>query len=183
MTERPTSESPPPDDELTTDVDPAWLDAVLDWHRGTSPDGEITIGSDDDTPTPPRGIAAVRPSFPQPPPPSRPSSPTPPSPPTSPATSSPPSGPPPPPGRWQPTDRIKASSAVVDAEAILPAMQPNAGLDRTKVVLAGIVALAVVGVVWLLSSNGGGGGETPATTVPSTAVVSSAAPVGSGPGS
>ncbi|WP_040493069.1 hypothetical protein [Ilumatobacter nonamiensis] len=185
----------PSDDELTTDVDPAWLDTVLEQHRGDSaaPDEssnedaeqdddrretekqeEQTVGVDDDLialvraarsaddehddiPTPPRGVDLVQPpatptppSFVAPPRP-EPVAPVPSRPPhTAPATDSVDSGP----TRWQPTERIRARSGVAETDTIEPHSVSKSGPDWAKVAIAAIIAVAVLGLAWLLRPGG-----------------------------
>ena len=83
--------------------------------------------------------------------------------------------------RWEPRQRLAATAPVTDTVLIAP--PTHQGLDKTKVVIALIVAVALVIVVWLVV--GSRGSDDPAPTVGSVPTSdgtdSSLAPSGSAP--
>lgn len=216
------------DDEVTTDVDPEWIEAIRAETAGTTPQGppspdaddapdadradwfdtelqwdaEATVGVTsglldriraeiDPHPTPPvADHDAVDASVPAPaiiepdpvaapPPPAMPTPPIAPLDPPLPAPA-PVSAPlPVTPAedaasatvRWEPRQRLAMSAPVKESTAIIDDSR-HSGLDRTKIIIAVIVAITVVLVVWLVSRSGGDGGDTPPPdgTAPATSV-------------
>jgi hypothetical protein len=71
--------------------------------------------------------------------------------------------------RWEPRQRL-ATSAPIPAPPAMPIGPHTPGLDRTKVAIATIIAIALVLTVWLLvRGDDGGGGPAPAESVPGSA--------------
>ena len=182
----------PDDDEITTDVDPAWVAEIADRHAESQPDWdpEATIGASDDLIERIRQEVAghsdrIAVATPQPPatPPSDP--PPDPSPDPLPDPSPHPAAPLPPPPvadalkwrddtasttmRWEPRQRLPSSTPFADAPTITIA--PPHGIDRTKLAIAVIVAVALVAVVWLLVRGGGDDPPVPPVTTEITDVV------------
>jgi hypothetical protein len=68
--------------------------------------------------------------------------------------------------RWEPRQRLAMTAPVKESAAIVDDSR-HTGLDRTKVVIAVIVAITVLLVVWLVSRSGHSDvGPTPEGTVP-----------------
>jgi hypothetical protein len=65
--------------------------------------------------------------------------------------------------RWEPRQRLAATAPITDTALIAP--PTHHGLDKTRVVIALIIAVALVTVVWLVVSSRGG--DDPAPTVDS----------------
>jgi len=61
--------------------------------------------------------------------------------------------------RWEPRQRLAATAPITDTVLIAP--PTHHGLDKTKVVIALIVAVALVIVVWLVVSSLGGNDPAP----------------------
>ena len=190
------------DDEVTSDVDPAWIAAIRaqvteerrrdssddaidehpepsevgdDWLEGEPPwDPEATVGASDGlierirgelrttaSPTPPPVAPIMQPiddagttpdsaDFPT----ATSASTT-----TSQSTTV----------RWEPTQRL-VTAAPVQATPTLPVGPHLPGLDRTKVTIATIIAIALVLTVWLVVRGNDGGGEpAPTGSVPVSA--------------
>lgn len=74
--------------------------------------------------------------------------------------------------RWEPRQRLTAAAPVNESTVIAPTHTP--GIDRTKVAIAGIAAIALVVVAWLFL--GSRGDDSPPPTIDS--VPASAAPSG-----
>jgi len=64
--------------------------------------------------------------------------------------------------RWEPRQRLTTAPPITDTAVIAPHTSP--GLDRTKVAIAIIVAVALVVIVWLVAGSLGGD-DAPAPTV------------------
>ena len=67
--------------------------------------------------------------------------------------------------RWEPRQRLAVTAPVKESAAIVDHSR-HTGLDRTKVVIAVIVAITVLLVVWLVSRSGGNDDPAPSGTVP-----------------
>jgi hypothetical protein len=77
--------------------------------------------------------------------------------------------------RWEPRQRL-ATSAPVQAPPTVPIGPQTPGLDRTKVAIATIIAIALVLTVWLLvRGDDGGSGPAPTESVPGSAAPTNSA--------